>query len=57
MGLGSVQESCHPVGKDIDRGTRVVHIGKDIARLAMTIFEGFGVPCSPSTRLASTPRI
>lgn len=53
MGLGSVQESCHPVGKDVDSSTRVVHIGKDIAWLAMAVFESFSVPCSPGRRSAS----
>jgi hypothetical protein len=53
MGLESVQESCHPVGENVDSSTRVVHIGKDIACFAMaSIFESFSVPCGPERRSA-----
>lgn len=53
MGLRSVQESCHPVGSNVHGGTRVVHISKDIAWLAMaSIFESFFAPGGSAKRSA-----
>ena len=55
MSLRFVQESRHPVGKDIDSRARVVHIGKDVTGLAIaSIVKGFLVPGS-SAMWSATP--
>lgn len=54
MGLRPVQESCHPIGNDIDSRARVVHIGKDVTGLAMaSILKGFLAPGGSATGSAS----
>ena len=51
--LGAIQESCHPVGKDVHSSASVVHIGKNIACLAVaSICEGLSAPRSSATRSA-----
>lgn len=52
-GKKCIQESCHPIGKDIDSGARIVYIGEDVAWLAVaSIREGFGAPSSSASMLA-----
>jgi hypothetical protein len=53
QGNEGIQESCHPISKDIDSSTRIVHIGEDVAWLAVAaIRESFSTPSSSATRLA-----
>lgn len=50
MGRGKdLQESSHPVSKDVDGGTGIVNVGENIAGLAVaTIFEEFRIPSGSS---------
>lgn len=48
-----IQESSHPISKDVDGGTCVVNVGEDIAGLTVaTMFEDFRIPSSSNTGLA-----
>lgn len=43
----ALQESSHPISKDVYGGTCVVNVGEDIARLTVaTMFEDFRIPSS-----------
>jgi hypothetical protein len=47
-----LQESSHPISKDVDGGTCVVNVGEDIAGLTVaTMFEEFRIPSSSNIGL------
>jgi hypothetical protein len=48
-----LQESSHPISKDVDGGTCVVNVGENIAGLTVaTMFEDFRIPSSSNMGLA-----
>jgi hypothetical protein len=53
MGCGKgLQESSHPVSKNVDGGTGVVNVGENIAGLTVaTMFEEFRIPSGSSIEL------